>query len=144
MLLFLTNADCLLMLPSPERQKAVWESNHLKSLYFNLTTTLFTNSNRGLGVRNQTSYMPIPIFHYFDNSRFFELAEQGVAFFMAESLQIISWMTGNDLGIVFYSLPIFFPIQSAAKRCSIRQKPKSCTQLCVQECVFRWFQKSQW
>lgn len=131
MLLFLTNADCLLMLPSPERQKAVWESNHLKSLYFNLTTTLFTNSNHGLGVRNQTSYMPIPIFHYFDNSRFFELAEQGVAFFMAESLQIISWMTGNDLGIVFYSLPIFFFLFTVLQKDAAYSKNQKVVHSCV-------------
>lgn len=76
------------MLPSPERQKAMRESKHIKSLHFNLMSTLFTNSNKVLGVRNQTSYMPISIFHYFNSSRLFELPEQGVASFMAESVQI--------------------------------------------------------
>lgn len=99
----------LLMLPSPERQKAIWESNHVKSLYFNLMSTLFSNSNSVLGVRNQTCYMPIPFFHYFDSSRLSELAEQGVASFVTESVQVTSWMTENDLGVVFHPLHLFSP-----------------------------------
>lgn len=99
----------LITLPSPGRQKAMWESNHVKILYFNLMSTPFRNTNSVLGVRNQMSFMLSPIFCYLDSSRLFELAEQGVASFAAESVQTTSWMTRNDLGIVSYSLhSIFF------------------------------------
>lgn len=65
------------------------------------------------------------------------MAEQGVASSAAESLQIISWMTGNDLGIVFYSLRIFFTfisqccenIQHAAK--NTRVYMDVCARVCV-------------
>lgn len=55
------------------------------------------------------SYMLILMFCYLDSSGHFELAEQGVAFFTAESFQTNSWMAGKDLGMVIYSLHnIFF------------------------------------
>lgn len=45
-------------------------------------------------------------------------------------------MTGNDLGIVFYSLHNIFSCLShnLAKRCSIQQNIEGCTWMCLQEC----------
>lgn len=127
----------LIILPSPERQKAMWESNYIKILYFNLMSSQFRNSNNVLGVINQMSCLLIPMFCYLRSSGLFELAEQGVSFFTAESVQTNSWMTGNDLGILIYSLHNIFSDLShkEAKRCSIQQKIESCTWMCLQDCV---------
>lgn len=83
------------------------------------------------------SYMPVPIFQYFDSSRHFEVTEQGVASSVAESLQIISWTTENDLGIVFAHY-IFFHIYITMlqKIFSMQQKnTRVYVDMCARACV---------
>lgn len=83
------------------------------------------------------SYMPVPIFQYFDSSRHLEVTEQGVASSMAESLQIISWTTGNDLWIVFAHYIFFSYLNpNAAKICSMQQNnTRVYMDVCARVCV---------
>lgn len=62
------------------------------------------------------SHTPVLIFQCSESSSLFELAEQNTVSFLAESVQRAQWVTGNDLGIVSYSLHFFTVISECCKK----------------------------